>query len=503
MTLAEGAKYYSPSTWGATFHALSHNEALGAGAAGPGKSMVLLMDPFHWQITTEHERCMDRNHPHHLPWGASSGWALHLRRTRPMLEPSIKRSHKIFPFIDPSAKWNENKTTWTFRSGYTFQFGHCHDSEDWQNYLSFEFTHIAYDELIQFEEEQYDQINTRLRSSDPVLMKMLKIRAMSNPLMSKQKGDNFSIKDPNWVRKRFVDAAPEGRTTFLKKLKMNDGRIVEHTAIYMPATLYDNPDPDFVRDYEAKLQNTKPHIRQALLFGNWYITAGSFYADVWNIHLHICKPFRIPREWPKFRSMDWGFKMPGCIHWWAMDPDGNIFCYREMMFQGMQAGDVAKAIIQIEKGMDLVKGGKSKLTGPADTNLWMTTGDTAKGKAQEMYEEGVQWVPAKKGTGSRLRNAELLYDRLADHESGTTTPGIVFFEGCQEAVKLIPAMGTSDKNSEEPADGNDDHPVDSVFYACGYASHGKAGLGWKSSDSDDEKDEKPKKSSGRHWGYGT
>jgi hypothetical protein len=65
-------------------------------------------------------------------------------------------------------------------------------------------------------------------------------------------------------------------------------------------------------------------------------------------------------------------------------------------------------------------------------------------------------------------------------------------------------MGTSDKNSEEPADGNDDHPVDSVFYSMGYASHGRAGLGWRSADSDDVGDEKekPKGKRGR-WGYGS
>lgn len=497
---------YAPSEWGNLVHSLPHDEALIAGAAGPGKTMCLLMDPFQ-QIAIEHQRCMDPEHEFHLPWGMSAGWALHLRRTRPMLEPTIQRSHRIFPLVDPSAKWNENKSTWTFRSGFKFQFGHCHDASDWEGYLGSELTHIAYDEGIQFDEEQYDQINTRLRCSDPVLRAMLKIRMATNPLMSKQRGDNFSIKDPNWVRKRFVDPEPEGRVTFKKILKMRDGSTRDWTWIYIPATLYDNPDKQFREDYEAKLQNAKPHIRQALLFGNWYCTAGSFYGDVWNKDLHVCKPFPIPKEWPKFRSMDWGFKLPGCIHWWAMDPDGNIFCIREMMFQGMNAPDVAKAIIQVEKGLGTVKKGKSILNGPADTQLWEDRGDNTKGKAQEMFEEGVSWTRTKKGTGSRLRNAELMDERLGDHESGTTTPGIVFFNTCQEVIKLIPAIGTSDKNSEEPADGNDDHPIDSAWYACNYASHGRAGLAWKSSDADDEDDEdekeKPVKRVGRRWGYGT
>lgn len=495
-------KLYEPSAWGHTYHNLPHNEALGGGAAGPGKTMCLLMDPFQ-QIAVEHNRCLHREHPHHQPWGSSSGHAIFLRRIHPMLADVVKRAHSLFRAVDSEVKWNENKHTFTFRSGYVYQFGHCHEENDWRNYLGFEFTWIGWDELITFEEEQYDQVNSRLRSFDPVLRQMLKIRAMSNPMMQRKQGDNFSVKDPNWVRRRFVDEAREGNTTLVKKIKMDDGTIEEWTYIYVPALLKHNPDPEFRRKYEIGLQQMKPHQRQALLRGDWYVTAGSFFGDVWSPQLHVCKPFKIPKEWPKFRAMDWGFKLPGVVQWYAMDPDGNLFCFRELVFQGMQAREVAKAILQIEKGYGLLKKGKSILTGPADTQLWEARGDGTMGKAMEMADEGVMWVPAKKGPGSRLRNAELLYDRLGDHDSGTTTPGIVFFEGCDEVIKLIPSVGTSDKNSEEPADGNDDHALDTAFYACGYASHGKAGLGWKSSDQDDkdEDDEKPKPKKGR-WGYG-
>ena len=43
-------------------------------------------------------------------------------------------------------------------------------------------TAIYFDELTAFNEEQYDQITTRLRSSDAVLGTMLKVRSMSNPM---------------------------------------------------------------------------------------------------------------------------------------------------------------------------------------------------------------------------------------------------------------------------------------------------------------------------------
>lgn len=489
---------YRPSAWGEVYHSLTHNEALGGGSAGPGKTAVLLMEPMQ-QILIEHERCMNPDHPYHQPWGSSSGHALFLRRIHPNLADVVKRAHKLFRAIDPAVKWNENKYTFTFRSGYVYQFGHCHDSTDWQNYLGFEFTIILYDELITFEEEQYDQINSRLRSFDPVLRKMLKIRAMSNPMMQRKQGENYSVADPNWVRRRFVDPHPAGKKTLVKKIKMDDGSIERWTSIYMPALLSDNPDPEFRRMYEINLQQMKPHIRQALLRGDWYITAGSYHAEEWNPQLHVQKAFDIPKDWPKWRSMDWGFRLPGCIHWWAMNEDGVAFCVREMPFKGMSDEAVAEAIIQVEQGMGWSKGRSSKLTGPADNQLWEQRGDTGKSKAQAMADKGVYWTKADKR--SRLRNAELLTKRLSDHENGTTTPGVVFFDTCKKIIQMIPSIQTSDKNPEEPADGNDDHCYDSVLYSMAYASHGRAGLGWVERDDEMEKEEE-RKGRGR-WGYGS
>ena len=420
-----------------------------------------------------------------------------------MLEPTIQRAHRCFKLIDPDVKWNENKCMFTFKSGYKYQFGHCHEEGDWQNYLSFEFDYIGFDELIQFQEEQYDQIITRLRSSDPVLRTMLKVRAMSNPLMGKQKGDSFSVKDPNWVRRRFIDPAKQGRTTLKRELKMQDGRIETRSRIYLPATLYDNPDKEFVKQYEIQLQGAKPHIRQALLYGDWYMTAGAFYGDVWNKNIHVCKPFAIPADWPKFRSMDWGFRLPGICHWWALDPDDTLFCFREMIFKEQTDKQVAKAIKQVELGYGLVRDGKSMLTGPADTQLWEKRGDTVKSKAQVFAEHGVNWFPADKR--SRIRNAELMIKRLGDHAGGSKAPGVVFFDNCEEIIRLISTIGTDPDNSEEPADGKDDHGHDSGLYACAAASHGKAGIQWRDPEQLEEEQRVAgeRKKRRRSWGYGS
>lgn len=490
---------YRPSEWGAEFHALTQDEALGAGAAGPGKSFVLLMDPLD-QILVEHERCMDRKHPHYHPWGASTGWALHLRRIRPMLEQTIKRSHRIFPAIDPNARWDTNKATWTFSSGFTFQFGHCKDPTDWELYQGIEFSHLGFDELTQFEEEQYDQICSRLRSSDPVLRKMLKVRAMSNPLMRRGSGEDFTVKDPQWVRKRFVEPAPEGRVMLEREIGPKQTR----TLIYLPAKLDDNPDKQFVEDYKKTLLGMKPHIRRALLYGDWYVTAGAFFEDEWEERLHVCEPFTIPEEWPKFRSMDWGFRSPGAVHWYAVDDDDTLYVFYELTFKGKTDEEVAELIAEVEDEFELWgKDNRSLITGVADTQLWEQRGDSGKNKAHVFMENGVPWRPADKK--SRQTNAGHIIKRLKDHDNGTKPPGLIFFKTCTMAIRTLPALPTNPDNSEEPAKGGEDHWYDSISYGCAFASKGRAAIPplRKEKDEWEEEDEQVEKGTRGRYGYGS
>lgn len=500
---------YKASDWGHRFHQLLVHEALGAGAAGPGKSLVLLMDPVQ-QIQVEHCRCtgeypdswdrslVDYLHKHPLRWGESYGWALHIRREFKNLDQTIRRSMRIFPNIDPSADFHKASSTWTFKSGYRYQFGHCKDPDDWLGYASNEYSYIGYDELVELDKDQYDGINTRLRSGDPVMRQMKKIRAMSNPVFKRTADSNIAVRDPHWVRNYFVKPAREGNTIIRKKVTRPDGSHFFKTRIYMPATLYDNPDKGFVRDYEMQLADKPPHIRRALLYGDWWVTPGSFYGEDWLEELHVISPFEIPRDWPRWRSMDWGFKSPGCIHWWAADYDGNIYCTDELTFQGKTDIEVAKIVKQRELDMGLWKEGRSLITGPADTQLWEERGDSAKTKAEVFAENGVHWLQADKR--SRASNAQRFMRRLKDHEGGTRLPGIMFFRNCVRAIETIPAIQADPNDPECPVKGGDDHWHDSVVYSCAYVSRGTDSMN-APGDDDDVEEEKTTSDRGR-YGYG-
>lgn len=475
------APIYRPSPWGQLYHSLPYDFVLGGGAAGPGKSLVLLFDPLP-QIAIEHERCTNRDHPNYFPMGNSTGWAIHLRRTHDELLETIKRSHIFFPQIDPKVRWLGNEKMWVFSSGYRFQFGHCHNDTDWSRYLGFEFSHIGFDELVTFNEEQFDQISTRLRSSDPILVNMLKLRAMTNPQMQRGAGQTYKVKDPTWVRERYVRDAPGGKVINKKLIRLSDGTERWWREMFLPARLSDNPDAKFRADYEFRLRNAPPHIKRAQLYGDWFVTVGSYYGHVWNPSLHIVEPFKIPKHWPVFRSMDWGFKQFGCVHWFAMDDDDNMVCFYEYTFRGRTDREVAQAIRRIEN--DILKipwrEGESQLTGPADTQLWERRGQSVASMAEVMASLGVRWVKASKE--SRIRNAQEVSRRLGDHRSGTVTPGLTFFKGCTRIITTLPSVQAEENDAEMPAKDNDGHWHESLCYACAFASRGKRGIPSRVSD---------------------
>lgn len=489
---------YTPSPWGQRFHDLEVDEALGAGAAGPGKSMVLLMDPMQ-QVMLEHARGIDIHHPHHFPMGMSRGWALHLRRTRPMLEQTLARAHRMFPVIDSGVRYNADHTTFTFSSGYKYEFGHCQKPDDWQLRMSNEYTWIGFDELVQFEEMQYEQISGRLRSSDPLLVQMLKVRSMSNPMLTNMGNERIHVNNPQWVRIRFVDPAPEGEKILEREIEI-DGEKEWITRIYLPATLDDNPDPVFVRSYKKTLLGKSEFTQAALLYGDWYAVAGSYFGGIWNRRLHVCRPFRIPTDWPVWRSMDWGFKAPGVVHWWAMDPDGNVYCIKEYTFKGKTDKEVARVIEMTERELGFWRGRRSGITGVADDQLWEDRGDTGKSKAANMSDCGVDWLKADKK--SRRTNGIRVFNRLEDHEGGATTAGLVFMENCPMVIRTLPAIQTDPDDPETPMDGGEDHWLDSTMYSVAYASHGSLGIPRLRDEDDGWDDEgEPSGSRGR-TGYG-
>lgn len=199
------------------FLALQDREAFYGGQVGGGKSDALLMAA--------------------LMYADVPGYsAMIFRRTFADLalpDALIPRSHE---WLAPTpAKWDRERHRWTFPSGSTLTFAYMAHENDKYNYQGSASQFYGFDELTQFEEDQYKFLLSRLRrrAGMPVPLRM---RSASNP-------GNIGHE---WVYERFV---------------VGDRPFV-------PASLDDNPYLSG-EEYKENLRELDDVTRAQLLEGKW------------------------------------------------------------------------------------------------------------------------------------------------------------------------------------------------------------------------------------------
>src|SRR6266487_2224909 len=84
-------------------------------------------------------------------------------------------------------------------------------------------------------------------------------------------------------------------------------------------------------------------------YGIWAAAEGTVYEDSWDRARNVIDRFPIPREWPRYLCIDFGYTNPFVCAWWAMDPDGRLFCYREIYKTKTLVEDHAKQIKHLSR----------------------------------------------------------------------------------------------------------------------------------------------------------
>lgn len=435
------------------------------GAGGGGKSTCGVMK-FGQQLRIERERFLRKEIKR------SRAWGIYFRRTTPDLKQAVERSRELMPALDPQAKFNENDLLWTFPSyGLAhFQFAHMEHVQDRFKYKSREFTYIFFDELTEFEEDQFEYMDTRLRTDDPVLNDYLQICAGSNP-------DGAGL---IWVRKRFIEVAPP-ETVVRIQTKLDDGRIVNYDQIFIPARLSDNPILLKQGSYEASLLNKRPEVREAILRGNWYIAPGAFLANVWDSKRHVVADHPVPRGAAIFRSCDYGIRSPSEVGWWYLDRDGGMTAFFWLRVTDHDAYMLADRIHEIEEEFGLWNADRneSKLNAarsPIDEDCFNRTG-SGRSIAQCMATKGVRWKRSRKGPGSRFNGASEIVTRLstiipaADPENPNDPvhgerPMLRFMQRCTSPIEHLPVLRSAPNDVDDVDTKGDDHAWDTTMYAC-------------------------------------
>ena len=160
--------------------------------------------------------------------------------------------------------------------------------------------------------------------------------------------------------------------------------------------------------YMARLERLTGVRFLRLRRGIWAGVEGQIY-DEWDDAVHIISMDAIPAHWPRFRGIDFGFTNPFVCQWWAADPDGRLYLYREIYGQGRLVSDWAVDITRLSAGEHIE---------------WTVADWDAEGRAT-LEECGIQTRPATKGV---LAGIEAVQKRL--RLAGDGRPRLFIVKNC-------------------------------------------------------------------------
>ena len=413
------------------FLTATEDEVFFGGAAGPGKSEALLM----YAIL----RCQ------YVP-GAR---VIYLRREFPMLERSvIPRSLQLLSgAMDAGlARYNATKHYWAFWNKSILEFGHMYEKHDMYAYQGAEYDSVIFDELTEFEEDMYDFMLSRLRTSKSGVR--AQVRAASNPL-----GIGHA-----WVKARFVDPAPQGGAWETEIEVPRVGKI-KRTFRYIPCTVFDNPI--FVEqhpEYIAQLERLPEPKRSAYLYGDWNVYEGAFFAE-FNVEQHVVEPFDVSGM-PIVCTMDWGFAKPYAIYWAAVDADENLYIVDELYGWGGKpdvgsresAAEVAQKVRELE-----ARRGYQVVQRVADPAIWQRSGHTGPSIGEEFMQAGLIF---ERADNDRVQGWNQMHMRI---KHGRLK---VFARRCPHLLRTLPSLPPSPSNPEDLDTKAEDHAADSIRYLC-------------------------------------
>jgi Terminase large subunit, T4likevirus-type, N-terminal len=301
-------KHFKPFPKQAEFFAIptSIKEGFFGGAAGPGKSTAILMDPI-----------MKQFHLHPRFHG------IIFRQTFRQLEESlIMESQHLYSMVGGRYS-GKPEYCWTFPSGAKIRFSYLERDEQVYDHDTAQYHYAGFDELTAFTRFQYMYIvHSRVRTTVQGLPAYS--RSASNPL-----GIGHA-----WVKERFITPCKEGRKV-IREI-MPDGEIVKR--IFIPGRATDNPkimeeDPQYLTSLSLLPEAEK----RSKLYGDWDAVSGQVFTELRtqqmpdepNNALHVIPAFMIPTHWPVILSIDWGFDAMTWAGFLAIAPNEQVYLCQE------------------------------------------------------------------------------------------------------------------------------------------------------------------------------
>ena len=386
--------------------------------------------------------------------------AVIIRRTFPeLLANHIRKLFVEYPFLKDWYRATEKAIY--FPNGSVLELKYLASVNDVYNYQGIEYDVIFLDEATQHEEETFKILKTSLRSDPKIIEK--------NPgfmpffLLTSNPGGIGH----NWCKRLFID----------RDFNPNES---PDDYYFISAKIWDNPlflnaNPGYL----ANLKELPKDLMQAYLEGDWSIFIGQFFKD-WREDIHVVEPFEI-KNWNRIFCVDWGyFPHPSHVGWYAIDPEQNIYKYRELEVIETPPVELAQKIVELSK--------EEVLTfGVGDTQMWAQNPFQTKSELsykQEAYTDKsialqmndifikslkIQMFQANKDRMTGWVNLKSLMKWEGEVSEGGRVlkkePSYRIFSTCESTIRAYPNQIHSELRPEDMQKQDGDDPCDTDRYA--------------------------------------
>lgn len=299
----------------------------------------------------------------------SGSMGLMLRKTRnSMTNSTVLFMEKTVIGDDPSVTHYPSKNRFEYTNGSILAYGGMANEEQREQIRSIgqggSVDVVWMEEANRFTEDDYQELLGRLRG-----------------------------KAAGW-RQVILTTNPDAPTHWIKR-RLMDGN---EAAVYYSGAV-DNPhNPDEYRDTLASFTGI---LGKRLNLGLWVQAEGVVY-EQFSDELHVIDPFEIPEDWQRIRSIDFGFTNPFICQWYAIDPDGRMYLYREIYMSQRLVEDHARQINGLSE----------------NENIWLTVADHDAEDRATLQKYGVSTQPAKKDVSPGIQAVQARLVKAGDGKPG-------------------------------------------------------------------------------------
>ena len=322
-------------------------------------------------------------------------------------------------------------------------------------------------EVTELTEDEYEMATTRLRNGKTPFQLMLSDANPDAPT--------------HWTNQRAV----LGKLTILRSYHEDN------------PTLWDRRTRDWTARgtlYISKLDQLSGLRYKRLRLGEDAGAEGTVYEGAWDVQRNYIQrglitgrrrdldgDCGIPRDWPRYWAIDWGFTNPFVCQQFAEDGDGRLYLYREFYMSRRTVPEHAREILR--KCFWKLEGGRPVgLVPHADVLPRVVLYDSADPQAATLFQQhtGLYLVPANKDIANGIQAVRQRFQPAADGK-----PRLVYLRdslverdvvladarkptcSAEEVDSYVWDTRGGQKRGEQPMDANN-HAMDTTRYLCTY-----------------------------------